>query len=202
MTIKIDKKIANYKVLTETSISEKIFKMDESFRRPDMLHGVTHKLKVPTTQEVFYLTINYETFNLGTPNEHIHPVEIFINTIHPDHHEWIVAITKLCSAMFRSGGNFLFIPKEFQEIFDSQGGFRKQKKHFNSIIAYIGHVLEEDFYRVGILKKSIEEKPQTSEIQKAESSKDFKLCPDCKELAAVLLDGCLTCTSCGFSRCN
>ena len=140
MSIKIQSKIVGYEVVKEEEeaalkekaaeekrerTSAKIIRMTESILRPEgmeSLEGSTYKIKTPLDDHAMYVTINDIILNLGTEHEQRRPFEIFINSKNMDHFQWIVALTRLMSAVFRKGGDVTFLAEELQAVFDPRGG--------------------------------------------------------------------------------
>ena len=114
MAIKIEKKITGYSLADETkteatpAIAE-VVQMGEPLSRPDKLVGNTYKIKTPVTEHALYITINDIVMHEGTPQEHRRPFEIFINSKNMEHFQWIVALTRVMSAVFRKGGDVTFL---------------------------------------------------------------------------------------------
>ena len=144
---------------------------------------------------------------------------MFINSKNMDHFQWIVALTRIISAVFRKGGDFIFLVEELRSVFDPRGGyFKKGGKFVPSLVAEIGDVLEHHLKLIGILKdtgldphqqKYIDAKrKQLDDIDSPEAATasgfpdDAELCRKCLTRAAVMLDGCLTCLNCGESKCG
>ena len=75
--------------------------MHEKLERPDVLIGSTYKIKTPVSDHAMYVTINDMILNEGTEHEHRRPFEIFVNSKNLDHYQWIVALTRIISAVFR-----------------------------------------------------------------------------------------------------
>ena len=109
-TIKIDKKIAKYRVQKPAAADEprpvaveklkaedNVIWMHEKLERPDVLIGSTYKIKTPVSDHAMYVTINDIILNEGTPHEQRRPFEVFINTKNLDHFQWIVALTRVIS---------------------------------------------------------------------------------------------------------
>ena len=127
MSIKIGNKIVGYEVVrdqeeaavkAETRIdqderqSAQIIRMTERIARPEgmeALEGSTYKIKTPLDDHAMYVTINDMILNPGTEHEQRRPFEIFINSKNMDHFQWIVALTRLMSAVFRKGGDVTFL---------------------------------------------------------------------------------------------
>ena len=112
MTNKISKKIVGYKVASEEIPAEaaapaesNIIQMHEKVSRPEELAGSTYKIKTPLSDHALYLTINDIVLNQGTDHELRRPFEVFINSKNMDHFQWIVALTRVVSAVFRKGGD-------------------------------------------------------------------------------------------------
>ncbi len=230
MTIKIDKKITGYSVVSEESKAEQaaqaseaarstVVQMGEPLSRPDKLVGNTYKIKTPVTEHALYITINDVVMNAGTPQEHRRPFEIFINSKNMEHFQWIVALTRVMSAVFRKGGDVTFLVEELRSVFDPSGGyFKKGGKYIPSLVAEIGEVVEQHLQEIGMLKKPgldehqkklIAEKRAEYLEQHAHDPKNdegfppgAQLCGKCSTKAAIIMDGCLTCLNCGESKCG
>src|SRR5882724_1074691 len=137
-SMKIDKKIVKYRVrkpedkAAEAKVDVKavvakatsnVVRMHEELQRPDMLIGSTYKIRTPVSDHAMYVTINDMLLNEGTPHEQRRPFEIFINTKNLDHFQWIVALTRIISAVFRKGGDVTFLVDELKAVFDPRGGY-------------------------------------------------------------------------------
>lgn len=231
MTIKIDKKIVGYKVRSEddknaaqaaaalpaTSASNVVM-MHEKIERPDVLIGSTYKIKPPVGEHAFYITINDIVLNEGTDHEQQRPFEIFINSKSMDHYAWVVALTRLMSAVFRKGGDATFVVEELKAVFDPQGGYFQPGTgvYMPSIIAEIGAVVEKHMKRIGLLKGDeldehqraliAEKRKQLAEKAGSEGATGFPaeatLCNKCHHKSVILMDGCMTCLNCGDSKCG
>ena len=88
-----------------------------------MLVGSTYKIKTPVSDHAMYVTINDIVLNEGTPHEQRRPFEVFINSKNLDHFQWIVALTRVISAVFRKGGDTTFLVDELKAVFDPKGGY-------------------------------------------------------------------------------
>ncbi len=198
----------------------KVIRMHEKLERPEMLIGSTYKVKTPVSDHAMYVTINDIVLNEGTEHEKRRPFEIFINSKNLDHYQWIVALTRIMSAVFRKGGDVAFLVDELKAVFDPRGGyFQPGGTYMPSIIAELGHIVERHLRSIGLLnpvgpseeqQKFIDEKRAEFEARNsqrdafAESSypNGAQLCGKCSVVAAVMLDGCLTCLNCGYSKCG
>ena len=133
MTIRIDKKIVDYRVKKEDSESSMparptadVIQMHEKLERPEVLIGSTYKIKTPLSAHAIYVTINDVVLNQGTDQEQRRPFEIFINSKNMDAFQWIVALTRIISAVFRKGGDVTFLVEEPHSVFDPRGGYFKK----------------------------------------------------------------------------
>ena len=70
-------------------------------RAAETLLGSTYKIKTPLSDHALYVTINDVVLNAGTEHEQRRPFEIFINSKNMEHFQWIVALTRIVSAVFR-----------------------------------------------------------------------------------------------------
>ena len=164
-SIKIDKKIAKYRVekpedkaavkaAAEAPKKESnVVWMHEKVERPEVLIGSTYKIKTPVSDHAMYVTINDIVLNEGTEYEQRRPFEIFINSKNLDHFQWIVALTRIISAVFRKGGDVTFLVEELKAVFDPRGGYwQSGGKFMPSIIAELGYVIEKHLQTIGLLK--------------------------------------------------
>nr|WP_309544684.1 hypothetical protein [Alkalilimnicola ehrlichii] len=130
MTIKVSKKIVGYDVVKPgedkpepaAASEEQIEQMHELFQRPEVLVGQTYKVKTPLSEHALYVTINDVVLNPGTDHEVRRPFEVFINSKNMDHFQWIVALTRIISAVFRKGGDCTFLVEELRSVFDPRAG--------------------------------------------------------------------------------
>jgi hypothetical protein len=306
MAIKIGKKIKGYSVLKPEDKAKpadagaspikgpepnealelpkaEVIQMHEKVERPEVLIGSTYKIKSPLFEHALYVTINDIVLNKDTEYESRRPFEIFINSKNMDHFQWIVALTRIMSAVFRKGGDVTFLVEEMKAVFDPRGGyFKAGGLYMPSIVAEIGAVVEDHLKMIGMIidpemsdatKALIAEKRAAYEAQQAKKktkplgaaaadtaaassgtttarsapaagttsaasedaangvtiAADFagagaesarhdevqisgeatevfpataSICPKCSTKALVLMDGCATCLSCGYSKCG
>ncbi|MDQ6988006.1 MAG: TSCPD domain-containing protein, partial [Mariprofundaceae bacterium] len=138
MTTKIDQKITGYEVVRpdEEQAGATVTQIAPLLERDDVLEGTTYKIKTPNSDHAMYITINDVIINAGTPEEHRRPFEIFINSKNMEHFMWIVALTRITSAIFRKGGDVTFLVEELKAVFDPRGGYYKRGgKYMPSIVA-------------------------------------------------------------------
>ena len=120
-----------------------------------MLIGSTYKIKTPVSDHAMYVTINDIVLNEGTDYEQRRPFEIFINSKNLDHFQWIVALTRIISAVFRKGGDVTFLVDELKAVFDPRGGYwQPGGKFMPSIIAELGYVIEKHLQTIGLMRKA------------------------------------------------
>ncbi len=273
MTIKISKKIKGYSVAkpddTAAMIASvgpdspdvivvpkaEVIQMHEKVERPDTLIGATYKIKSPLFEHALYVTINDIVLNAGTEYELRRPFEIFVNSKNMDHFQWIVALTRIMSAVFRKGGDVTFLVEELKAVFDPRGGyFKAGGVYMPSIVAELGALIEQHLKSIGLMhdpemsndqRKLINEKRAAYETRMTGSKKKSEInrqpsadpnvevsddlagalgefnrrepddeetssafppgatmCHKCNTNAVILMDGCATCLSCGYSKCG
>ncbi len=162
MSIKIDKKIRGYEVVKPESKTTaatppvparaEVIQMHEKVERPDTLIGATYKIKSPLFEHALYVTINDIVLNQGTEFELRRPFEIFINSKNMDHFQWIVALTRIMSAVFRKGGDVTFLVEELKAVFDPRGGyFKAGGVYMPSIVAELGALIEQHLKMIGLM---------------------------------------------------
>ena len=89
------------------------------------LQRIAEKIKSPLVEHAMYVTINDIVLNAGSEHEQRRPFEIFINSKSMEHFQWIVALTRIMSAVFRKGGDVTFLVEEMKAVFDPKGGYFK-----------------------------------------------------------------------------
>jgi hypothetical protein len=246
MTIKIERKIVKYQVqkpedktaakTNEAGVAAlagepdtvrdknghtaKVIRMHEKLERPEVLIGSTYKIKTPISDHAMYVTINDIVLNEGTEYEQRRPFEVFINSKNLDHFQWIVALTRIISAVFRKGGDVTFLVDELKAVFDPRGGYwQPGGKFMPSIIAELGYVIEKHLQTIGLMRKPqldshqqklVDEKraeflargKQADAFAKSHFPEGAQLCGRCSTAAVVMMDGCMTCLNCGDSKCG
>ena len=233
--IKVDKKIVGYAVNQPEADDKEakrefkregggdraeVIRMHENLERPDMFIATTYNVKTPISDHAMYVTINDIILNEGTEYEKRRPFEVFINSKNLDHYQWIVALTRIMSAVFRKGGDVAFLVEELKAVFDPRGGYwQPGGKFMPSIIAELGHVVEKHLIMIGMMssqeldpgqQKMIDEK--RAEFEESKKQQDAfsdttypdgsQLCVKCSTAAVIMMDGCQTCLSCGESKCG
>lgn len=205
--IVIDKKIIKYEIKKEQEHGLN-FDMHEKIERPEKLNGVTYKIKTPLTEHALYITINDIILNVGTTYEQRRPYEIFVNSKNMEHYQWIVALTRIVSAVFRKGGDINFLVEELRSVFDPRGGYyRRGGRYMPSLVAELGDVIETHLREIGLMKKEELDPHQKDFLeQKRTEYSDFpidaQLCPTCHTKAVIVINGCTTCLNCAESKCG
>ena len=169
MTVKIEHKIVSQAIAkkpeAEAPKPEKVVPppFSENTERPEELISMTYKIKPPVSENALYITISDIVVNEGTEYEERRPYEMFINSKEMDHFQWIVALTRMMSAIFRKGGDLTFMIEELKSVHDPNGGYYvKGGKFMPSLVAHIGSVVEKHMKKIGLIEDA-----ELSEGQKA-----------------------------------
>ena len=228
MAIRINQKIVEYgiepreerPVAVPSRPKADVIQMHEKIERPETLLGSTYKIKTPLSDHALYVTINDVVLNAGTEHEQRRPFEIFINSKNMEHFQWIVALTRIVSAVFRKGGDVTFLVEELRSVFDPRGGyFKKGGRYMPSLVAEIGDAIEAHMRTIGLIedepldeprRRLVEEKRMRHESagsavnqpRPREFPAGAQLCMKCQTQAVIRLDGCMTCLNCGDSKCG
>lgn len=251
MAVKIEKKIKGYSVVTPEDrakdqqaqapataalpaepANDSVIQMSERIERPEVLVGATYKIKSPLFEHALYVTINDIVLNAGTEHELRRPFEIFINSKNMDHFQWIVALTRIMSAVFRKGGDVTFLVEEMKAVFDPRGGYWKPGGvYMPSLVAELGAIVEQHLKSIGMIhdpeiseaqraliaeKRAAFEARQKQDIAPSAASSESiavtgegasfppsaTMCHKCSTKAVVIMDGCATCLNCGYSKCG
>ena len=207
-----------------------LMEMSENVERPEHLRGTTYKIKTPVSEHAMYVTINDMVLNEGTEFESRQPFEIFINSKNLEHYQWIVALTRVISAVFRKGGDVAFLAEEMQAVFDPKGGYWQKGKFMPSLVAELGSVLHRHMQDLGMIQPServlaaraliAEKNAQASNVVKLRTtvtpepteaipphsssvtSTSTQTCPECGFGGLIASGGCTICSDCGYSRCS
>ena len=175
-----------------------IIYMSEPLDRPNALEGNTYKVKWPDSEHALYITINDVIIG-----GHRRPFEIFINSKNMEHFAWTVALTRMISAVFRRGGDVSFVVEELKAVFDPRGGAWMGGKYIPSILAAIGGVVEQHMIATGFIKgegMGLKGDPKANIV--GVGAPKGKSCPSCGSYELRMIEGCMTCASCGLSKCG
>ena len=184
--IKISQRIVNQEVVARETIQSTQPSTPIRSKRPFKLDGTVYKIK--PADNAYYITIT----NLSVDGK-IRPYELFINTRETQSYDWIMAFSRLVSAIFRREDDVSFLCEELKVLFDPAGGYWNEGHYHNSLIAHIGEVLQLHLESIGYLHEKKFIPLMTQNTAK---------CPKCKEPTLSNQDNCLTCTSCGWSKCS
>jgi len=167
--------------------------------RSDKLVGATYKLRWPDSEHAMYVTINdVELHGMRRP------FEIFVNSKNLEHYAWVVALTRMISAVFRRGGEVAFVAAELKQVFDPRGGQWSNGRYVPSLVAAIGDIIEQHMVETGFLveaEKLAGKTPGRGDAPAATAGLG-PLCPKCSQPDLVHEAGCLSCIHCGWSKCS
>ena len=171
----------------------------ELMLRSDKLVGATYKLRWPDSEHAMYVTINdVEVDGIRRP------FEVFVNSKNLEHYAWVVALTRMISAVFRRGGEVAFLAAELKQVFDPRGGQWSNGRYVPSLVAAIGDVIERHMIETGFLAAA--ETPVAPAAGEPPTSGApamiGPLCPKCSQPGLVREAGCLSCVHCGWSKCS
>jgi ribonucleoside-diphosphate reductase alpha chain len=172
--------------------------LSDPLDRPAALEGQTYKVKWPGSEHALYITIN-DIVIAG----HRRPFEVFINSKNMEHFAWTVALTRMISAVFRRGGDISFVVEELKAVFDPRGGAWMDGRYIPSILAAIGGVIERHLIDIGFIEGEglgLKSDPKAELLRVGEAPK--RACPSCGSYDLRMVEGCLTCGSCGHAKCG
>jgi ribonucleoside-diphosphate reductase alpha chain len=173
--------------------------MSDLMARSEKLMGATYKLRWPDSEHAMYVTVN-DIDHDGIRR----PFEIFVNSKNLEHYAWVVALTRMISAVFRRGGDVGFVAEELKQVFDPRGGNWTGGRYVPSLVAAIGDVIERHMIETGFLTppEPIAGKLSAPRASAASAAQLGPLCPRCSQPGLVQESGCLTCMHCGWSKCS
>ena len=182
----------------EIDIGADVVYISEPLSRPEALEGQTYKVKWPDSEHAIYITVNDLLLN-----GHRRPFEVFINSKNMEHFAWTVALTRMISAVFRRGGDVSFVVEELKAVFDPRGGAWVDGKYIPSILAAIGGVIEHHMISTGFIAgegMGLKVDPQAEVVNLTQSR--GASCSSCGQFDLRMVEGCMTCGSCGYSKCG
>lgn len=170
--------------ITEPEIKKSVYK------RPYRLQSFSYKVKLPTINSAYYIHCSFYYDKKLKQNK---PIEVFINTKAADHEEFLKALGRIISAIFRNSENPSFLIDELKDVHAKTGFLSNHRqKYVPSLIAEIGEVLKDFFIDIGIYNQ--EYKPsKTSRIL---------FCPQCNVDTIFSNEKCPQCLECGYSKCD
>ncbi|MGL4310255.1 MAG: adenosylcobalamin-dependent ribonucleoside-diphosphate reductase [Paracoccaceae bacterium] len=172
--------------------------LSDPFDRPQTLEGQTYKLKWPDSEHAIYITIN-DIIIAG----HRRPFEVFINSKNMEHFAWTVALTRMISAVFRRGGDISFVVEELKAVFDPRGGAWMEGRYIPSILAAIGGVIERHLVAIGFIDgEGLGLKTDPKAVIESMNKPRGKACSSCGSYEMRMVEGCMTCANCGYSKCG
>lgn len=188
----------------------KLQEVSEAMKLPDELPSTRYRLRTPLSEGAVYINISDIVLNEGTPFEKKQPIEIFINCRDMKSFQWVVALTRMISAVLRKGGDVAFIVEELKSIQDPNGGYMGRGGIWvPSLVAEIGSILEKHMVKLGLIDNALSpERVAFIEMKKEEMKavgidpNEGEMCPHCKAMTYVRMEGCYTCVTCGHSRCG
>ena len=175
----------------------------ELMKRPEKVIGATYKIKWPDSEHAMYVTVNDVEVD-GVRR----PLEVFVNSKNLEHYAWVVALTRMISAVFRRGGEVAFVAEELKQVFDPRGGQWSQGRYVPSLVAAIGNVLERHMRDTGFLPDPDADEATTAHALVPATQPEGTatalgpLCPKCSQPGLVREAGCQSCMHCGWSKCG
>ena len=167
--------------------------------RSEKLLGATYKLRWPDSEHALYVTIN-DIEQAGVRR----PFEVFVNSKNLEHYAWVVALTRMISAVFRRGGEVAFVAEELKQVFDPRGGHWSHGRFVPSLVAAIGDIIERHMIETGFLQlpDALPTKALAVPATTVSAATLGPLCPKCSQPGLVREAGCLSCLNCGWSKCS
>ncbi len=167
--------------------------------RPEVLSGRTYKIKWPSVNENYYITIN-DVAGI--------PFEVFVQSTSSKYADWTTALSLMISAIMRKGGDISFIPEELMKVRSVDDVGWIDGKQYGSLVAVIGDTIGKHLSNGGIQR--VEETPATDNenpkgpqiiITASPSLPIGTTCPQCNQPALIRQEGCDRCTLCTYSKC-
>jgi len=179
-----------------------------SANRPHVVDAKVYKVKSAFVNNSVFITLSYVETDEGR-----RPIEIFINSKDLNRAPEYVVLTRLISAIFRRASDPMFILEELHGIHDPNGGSYRDGTYYHSFYAEVAEVIQKFFYDVNIIAKPktdtkkeeiVKESVRLVSSQSEEHAMNlaFKICPTCNSKSLKTENGCDSCVSCGYSKCD
>ena len=164
--------------------------------RPDVLSGKTYKVKWPSVDENYYITVN----DVGD-----RPFEVFIQSTSSKYTDWTTALGLMISAIMRKGGDISFIPEELAKVRSADDQAWVDGRLYGSLVALIGDTIGKHLGSVDIQQLD-EDASVASDDTQVVINIDARtpmgeICPQCNQPAVVKQEGCEKCLNCDYNRC-
>lgn len=145
----------------------------DTVKRPRIVLSKTYKIQ--TSRGNSYLTVGFDNDI---------PVEVFFNSLNPDHVQWSISLLLSLSYAMRNGSIEALLVR-LRGVHDPRGGhYRPEiKSFFPSVVAEIAEILQE-CYKMG-----------------TKTPGGFRSCSSCHN-EMVKKDGCDVCDTCDYSSCD
>jgi ribonucleoside-diphosphate reductase alpha chain len=175
-----------------------IVALTQPLGRPEELPGATYKLRWPESDHAFYVTVN-DIVQDGRRR----PFEVFINSKSMEQFAWMVALTRMISAVFRRGGDVSFVVEELKAVFDPRGGQWMNGRYVPSLLAAIGEVIEKHMINIGFLPAPVDSAHIAErKVVNLDGRPALRQCPKCGQASLMRQEGCDSCNNCGYSKCG
>ena len=161
----------------------------QPLHRPDVLSGRTYKVKWPSVNENYYVTIN----DIGDK-----PFEVFIQSTSSKFTDWTTALGLMISAIMRKGGDISFIPEELAKVRSADDSAWVEGKFYGSLVALLGETIGKHLTNGVIIE--VDEEPQLT-LEDPQGQKG-ETCPQCNAPALIMQEGCKKCINCTYSNCG
>lgn len=124
-------------------------------QRQDVLPSRTYRIRPPTVDKYFYITISDQEVE-----GQLRPFEIFFSSKHAIGFEYLSALARIISSRLQEPGPFpTFLVEELMETFDTTGGYfvsedwlrpKNSGLRVNGVVSHIGHVLKHHCASIGL----------------------------------------------------
>ena len=163
--------------------------------RPEVLSGRTYKVKWPTVNENYYVTINDVADK---------PFEVFIQSTSSKYADWTTALSLMISAIMRKGGDISFIPEELSKVRSAEDSAWVNGKFYGSLVALLADTIGTHFALVDNSESQdgASKDASNTRITITAQAPQGESCPICGQPTIIRQEGCDVCTSCDYSRCG
>jgi ribonucleoside-diphosphate reductase alpha chain len=152
------------------------------------LDSKVYRIKPPVLDYAIYITLTCREID-GI----FVPYQIFINSKHNESVQSLTGLTRLITRALSLGASIDDIKDDLNVT--SESPYWYEQRNYPSVISHIGQILED-------YANSLNDSGVAGNGSSNHTLPKYVKCPSCSLITAIVQEGCLSCTSCDYSRCS
>ena len=156
--------------------------------RPEKIIGATYKLRWTDSEHAMYVTVN--DIELDGVRR---PFEVFVYCKNLEHYAWVVALTRMISAVFRRGGEVAFVAEELKQAVRPARRSMDDGRYVGSLVAAIGDIIERHMIDTGFLARQSRSYQGRHGHVTGRRDRAWSVLPEAQSTGLASEAGCLSC---------